>query len=99
MGPVLRAALCALLIGCASGKLPPREAAAGASRVRDVVMYVSWFNWEKSPWFRVYDNDGMLPVHLVIADDGRGCIVDGYTWASAIAGEYFSCGEAWRFPR
>jgi len=94
---MLKAAAALLLCACVgTGKAEPKRLGLIAA----VEAYTSWHTWKLTPWVRIAeDMTRPLPILIVIASDGRACLVDGAVWTLAKAGEYHDCASGWRFPR
>jgi hypothetical protein len=94
----------ALIFGCAPaqtgsisvGDGQPEPVPAATRRVAGTELIISLKDWQNSPWARISDTRIDVPVHLVIAEGGWACIVDGGDWAVVPYGSHYACESGWR---
>lgn len=91
--------LCAACFG--QGTLPPEPSPTdeNTKTIAGVGTFISTYDWQRTPWYRIEDMGISLPVLVIIAQDGSACLVEGKDWAIAQAGKRFACPGKWRFAR
>lgn len=62
-------------------------------------MYNNFNEWTNTPWYRLQDGPDMIPVQLLVADNGYGCIVEAGEWVLVQERAQHHCKDGWRAPR
>ena len=63
--------------------------------------YINLYTWAKTPWYRVSDHEGMMPITIALTSWGNSyaaCLVDPNK-EYVPYGLPFVCKNGWRLPR
>jgi len=98
----LRLLISMLLTLYCAGNLPQKDTKPGPVFIVEAFEdYTTFYEWGKTPWYRVSDDESMFPITVALARWGNSylaCIVDPLKeWPKA--NQPFKCSTQWRFPR
>ena len=85
-----------LVSGCATHRVAPSQP---VFPVRHTEIFSSWFEWQRTPWYRPKDLSTTGPVYVVLGDGNRACVVTPDIWVRVLSGVLYSCPTGWREAR
>jgi hypothetical protein len=99
---VLAACVVLAVLSCGGRSPEPGPVPAATPTSREVVRveeYPSTPDWRRSPYWRLADDVIDLPVFMLVAADGTGCIYRRLMRPTVRSGEFWPCPAGWRVPR